>query len=242
MKKKLTAIALIVALLAVAVIGGTLAYFTDTDAEENTFTIGNVSIDLKENFDEENANLNPGPENSIQKEVWIENDGTEDAYVWYEWLIPSVLDCPENASYNFVHVNSYGRTWDKYRQNTAYWAEGQTEALPEKQTWDHTTEGTDGYLGQEEVGGVVYNKYVVLYHGVIAKGEGTTPAMSKVYLDKNVDCDGEYYVWETRGCDPKKIPMDQIDEFDIIVRAYGIQAEGFDDVYAAYDAFQAQAK
>mgnify|MGYP004643770801 CR=1 FL=1 len=48
MKKKLTAIALVVALLAVAVIGGTLAYFTDTDSAKNTFTVGNVKIDLIE--------------------------------------------------------------------------------------------------------------------------------------------------------------------------------------------------
>ena len=41
MKKKLTAVALIVALLAVAVIGGSLAYFTDeTDTAVNTFTVG----------------------------------------------------------------------------------------------------------------------------------------------------------------------------------------------------------
>ncbi len=42
MKKKLTAIALIVALLAVAVIGGTLAYFTDTDRAYIVFTVGYV--------------------------------------------------------------------------------------------------------------------------------------------------------------------------------------------------------
>ena len=48
MKKKIIALCLIVALAATAVIGGTLAYFTDTDAETNTFTVGGVSIDLIE--------------------------------------------------------------------------------------------------------------------------------------------------------------------------------------------------
>ena len=45
MKKKILTICLVVALLATAV-GGTLAYFTDTDAQKNTFTTGNVAIDL----------------------------------------------------------------------------------------------------------------------------------------------------------------------------------------------------
>ncbi len=48
MKKKLLSFALVVAMAATAVVGGTLAYFTDTDAEENTFTVGSVEIDLIE--------------------------------------------------------------------------------------------------------------------------------------------------------------------------------------------------
>ena len=48
MKKRIIAISLIVAMLAVAIIGGSLAYFTDTDAATNTFTVGNVEIDLIE--------------------------------------------------------------------------------------------------------------------------------------------------------------------------------------------------
>ena len=48
MKKKITALCLCVALLAVAVVGASLAYFTDTKSATNTFTVGNVSIDLLE--------------------------------------------------------------------------------------------------------------------------------------------------------------------------------------------------
>ena len=46
MKKKVTALCLCVALLAVAVVGASLAYFTDTQSATNTFTVGNVKIDL----------------------------------------------------------------------------------------------------------------------------------------------------------------------------------------------------
>lgn len=48
MKKKLLAIGLAVAVLAVTIVGMSIAYFTDTDEETNTFTVGNVSIDLIE--------------------------------------------------------------------------------------------------------------------------------------------------------------------------------------------------
>ena len=48
MIKKVTALCLCVALLAVAVVGASLAYFTDTKSATNTFTVGNVKIDLIE--------------------------------------------------------------------------------------------------------------------------------------------------------------------------------------------------
>ena len=48
MKKKVLALCVAVSLITVAIIGGTLAYFTDTDEATNTFTVGSVSIDLIE--------------------------------------------------------------------------------------------------------------------------------------------------------------------------------------------------
>ena len=48
MKKKITAIFLCVALVAIAIVGASLAYFTDTKTAKNTFTVGNVKIDLIE--------------------------------------------------------------------------------------------------------------------------------------------------------------------------------------------------
>lgn len=44
MKKKLTAIFLCVALVAIAIVGASLAYFTDTKTATNTFTMGDVKI------------------------------------------------------------------------------------------------------------------------------------------------------------------------------------------------------
>lgn len=53
MKKKTILVAAIaVMLVAALVVGGTLAYFTDTKTADNTFTMGNVAITL----DEKNAN------------------------------------------------------------------------------------------------------------------------------------------------------------------------------------------
>ena len=47
-KKKILVLALSIAMIAILAVGGSLAYFTSTDDAENTFTIGNVKIDLIE--------------------------------------------------------------------------------------------------------------------------------------------------------------------------------------------------
>ena len=60
MKKKITAIFLCVALLAIAIVGASLAYFTDTKSATNTFTVGNVKIDLIESKFHREGNDNSG--------------------------------------------------------------------------------------------------------------------------------------------------------------------------------------
>lgn len=240
MKKKILALCLVIALAATVVIGGTLAYFTDTDDATNTFTVGKIDITLNEVFDKDNANLLPGSQskNAVNKDVTITlKEGSADSYVWYKWLIPAALDSTDGSTgtNNVVHVNSKGYTWDKYRENPKYWPEGQTEALPLEKTWDHTSKGVEGFIGTETIDGIVYNVYVALYHGVLTAGETTTQAMDQVYLDSKVDFDGEHYT-----INGQVIDYDFSKGVNIIVRAYGIQADGFADVYEAYQAFEAQ--
>lgn len=251
MKKKILTICLIVALAATAIIGGTLAYFTDKDEATNTFTMGNVKIDLIEDFDPQTAVLRPGSQttNKIKKEVSIKNIGTENAYVWYEWYIPSVLDSTDGTTgtNNVLHVNANGNSWDKYRENSKFWKEGQTEALPLEQTWDHDPEtelgltvGPEGFIRTEEIDDVLYNVYLVLYHGVLEPEAETSVAMNGAYLDSKVDnaVDENGDVYYTINGD--KIEYDFTQDINIIVKAYGIQAAGFADVYAAYTAYEAQ--
>ena len=60
MKKKLLVLSLCVALAAIAIAGASLAYFTDTKSATNTFTVGNVKIDLIESRFHRQGNDNSG--------------------------------------------------------------------------------------------------------------------------------------------------------------------------------------
>lgn len=55
MKKKLIALVVCLAMLAIALVGGTMAYFTDKEEKTNTFTAGNVGITLDEAIVEEDV-------------------------------------------------------------------------------------------------------------------------------------------------------------------------------------------
>lgn len=86
-KKKIISLCLVVCLLATA-IGGTLAYFTDTDNQvKNTFTVGNVNIELAEtneiNGEEVTGNAfgNLMPGTVITKTPVVTNNSSEAAYV-----------------------------------------------------------------------------------------------------------------------------------------------------------------
>lgn len=103
MKKKILAIVLCVAMLAIAIVGGTMAYFTDTQEQVNTFTAGKVDIILYEHIaekDEDPTNESFGdyiatdkltqkdqsyhlfPAMTVAKDPTIRVEkGSEDAYV-----------------------------------------------------------------------------------------------------------------------------------------------------------------
>ncbi len=90
--KKIISLVLVL-VLALTAIGGTLAYFTDTDEAENVFTVGDVDIMLREygvldgsgysddDYREELAKQEAMPGITTDKDVWIENVDTSDAYV-----------------------------------------------------------------------------------------------------------------------------------------------------------------
>ncbi len=112
MKKKILALAMAAIMLIVAVVGGTLAYFTDTDAEVNVFTVGNIDIDLREHKDydlkddfEDVKGVMPGTQHN--KIVDVENIGDNNAYVRVTINVPTDMIPVWNADVesNWTELN-----------------------------------------------------------------------------------------------------------------------------------------
>ncbi len=229
--KKIIALCLVVILAATAVIGGTLAYFTDKDAQTNTFTVGNVAIDLYEDFGdndeqgiehlspvvyEKDEEGNTILRNAIEKEVYVENTGSEPAYVRVHIAIPDALDDGKdtfNASLNLLHFN-YAK--DSVAAGKWDWS---------KAVDDNKTTGDWNYYEvklNENGKDVQYNVYVVTYTTALEKGQTTCSAMNRVYLDKDATNEKITTAKSVLG-----------DNWKIYVFAEAGQVAGFDNAYDA---------
>lgn len=109
MKKKLTAIFLCVALVAIAIVGASLAYFTDTKSATNTFTVGNVKIELLES---QYHRVNAGKGNATG-----ETEPLSGGYLWAANV--DMQGTPDNTP-NYV---TSGEVWDGL-----YFSDDQIEA------------------------------------------------------------------------------------------------------------------
>lgn len=91
MKKNQILITGLAAVIAAAVsVGGTMAYLTDDDVKTNTFTVGDVSISVQEDWDE-NESHNIVPNTQFSKNPFVHNDGSEPAWVAMKIEMPQEL-------------------------------------------------------------------------------------------------------------------------------------------------------
>lgn len=90
-KKQMVMAAAACAMMGVMAIGGTMAYLTDSETATNTFTIGQVKIDLEE---PEYAKLTETqkkdlvPNQIVAKDPQVENTGVNDAIVFLKVEMP----------------------------------------------------------------------------------------------------------------------------------------------------------
>ena len=248
MKKKITALCLCVALLAVAVVGASLAYFTDTDNETNTFAVGNVAIDLIEQERDGNGGLKdfeqgkklypivgsaqgekdefgmPTAKNYVDKMVTIENTGSEKAYIRGYFAIPSALDDgyeTYNAGMNVLHFNFGNKVVDGTISST-YGVEW---------NWQHN--GKWNYF-ETTIDGIKYNVCYADYYQALDAGATTEQFIQGVYLDMSFDMkDGKPYAF---GEEFKVDDGWNWEKVSCPVFAIACQAEGFDNAEDAITA------
>lgn len=250
--KKVLLMTTALVLVAAVAVGATFAYLTDRDSKVNVFTVGNVSIQLNEAF-EQDATLVPGV--NIEKKPTITNTGKNDAWVWLEFAIPSALDnwaldTQEGSNENVIHWNQLGATTEGYVTDTRVANAIAAGHLPEDTTAEAVVSanstwnlgGKEQFSYQTEIDGTQYSVYVIGYNKALEPGETTLPNIYKVFLDARVDIDpeGNWYFVENGVATDLKWNTEVNGAPKIIVSAYAMQADGFEDVDAAIAAYRSQ--
>lgn len=253
-KKSILMAAIAVMLVAVLVVGGTLAYFTDkSDAKVNTFTMGNVGIDLTETAWDADADHTLVPGKFYDKNPTITVDAnSQDAYVFLK------LDLNKYVSLiNLMGVDAYknvdalkGQTYPGFIKFVEMLAGNNELRATVLDRWfvgvNHAnwkvmnlTELKAGVAAAENGQNPAHLVIVLGYQkdGGVVKANDTVKFMDKFGMPSTVTAsmfDGEdaYYV---DGVSKSNFNTEK-GAFKMTFTAYAIQADQIADLDAAYTA------
>lgn len=215
-KKSILMAAIAVMLVAVLVVGGTLAYFTDTKSADNTFTVGDVKIKL----DESNVNDPNGdrvtsneytdvfPGIQYKKDPVVTNTGKNDAYVravvtiengmnWMGLYNENVWTAPQEEAFMKLICDKLGAGWSI--ENIAYVTNAER--------------GSTDFVA------------TLKYTGVLKSGDATSAMFENVMLPTNA----------TANDITTRVAQNGVFHIDVVAQA--IQADGFTTWEAAFTAF-----
>lgn len=215
-KKRFVAILLCVTLVALAAIGATFAYLTDTKTVDNTFTMGNVAIKL----DETNVNdptgdrvtsntYNVYPGAVVTKDPIVHNTGKNAAYIRATVNVSNWMNLC--AAYYPDFKETFPNDGYKAALNLLVGELGEGWSVVGVEAGDTFT------IGQFDA------KFILKYDGKLAAGADTTAMFQKVIIPAGID----------------NASADAGSFSSVKVVAQAIQADGFDtweDAFAAYDA------
>ena len=265
MKKKITAVFLCVALAAIAIVGASLAYFTDTKSATNTFTVGNVKIDLIESTYHRTGNDNAGdtsvPDPTTKAAgmefvpdgwtVFTNDEIKADAEKYSEYIgergknmvpgrnavkCPYVVNTGANDAYVRIRV-MIPHDGDDHVIN-AMFCSSATASGEFQQGANGANWPVVTENGYTDENGLKYNVYTFTRIEPLKPGEMTEwNVWNFVGIGKNVtNADIEDAI-------KNKVIIKTEDgtlKLNVLVQADAIQAEGFADATAAFTAFDAQ--
>lgn len=197
MKKKLTAMAMVLVLGATAAIGGTLAYFTDTDAQKNVMTTGNVDISQDEQQQGENGLEDFKQNKPLMPMVDGRADGDDVVVNGYfnakmENVVDKIVTVKNEAKKDAVNQDAYVRTILAFETKTSYKAGSTTEVDTDAKTIFDKYIGTLGDFellkrGVITVDGVEYVLAVKVYDKALAPQEVSDPSLKQIFLAPTAD-------------------------------------------------------
>lgn len=229
MKKKILAIVLCIAMLAIAIAGGTMAYFTDEAAKTNTFTMGKVDIDLTEPkyVPTENGKLRVYPGQTYAKDptITVAAD-SEDCY------LVATVTITKRANLHALYDNDttgVKQDWGLSLAGRGGLVSGGLASYDPVGKVDNGVSGTMLSKDGKDVAFLTYSEDVA------------ADTITYTFYFKQIHSAGEKEVLFEKVTIPSIIDNGDIDgDLEIRVKAYAIQEKGFNNVYEAFAELVAQ--
>lgn len=258
-KRKIISLLVASALLAMAVVGGTLAYLTDSEEATNTFTVGSVDIDLLESkLHRVNAGTTTAGRLSTDEVTMEGAAGTapDDSHGWagaYFTDEQIEADAAEYANYladkgdgmlpgdnvmKCPYVKNVGASDAFIRIRVLVPAVLDNGILGNSMyTGTAITSGaaTLAVTNDKEVDGKLYNEYAFTFADALEPDAMTFwNPWADIKISENTTSEQLEALIANGDIDPND------NSFGVLVQADAIQASGFDDAAAAFAAFDAQ--
>lgn len=227
MKKKILAIVLCVAMLAIAIVGGTMAYFTDSDADRNVMVSGNVYIVQNEtdrNGDafENDQKLVPAVYNGTlaYDGTMNDTDGEGTINIW-DKTVENEIDKVISVT-NKGTEPAYIRTIILVENAEDYYGNELTDKL--HLYYSGESRGVKlQWINEITVDGNPYEVLVFTYTDALGAGKTSVPSLMQIFVDPSADND-----WSELLGDDNRL--------SILALSQAVQAQGFADVNAAFAA------
>ena len=229
MRKKILSLALVVAMIAIMLTSFTMAYFTDNHVKTNTFTMGKVDIELTEpNYvpaADGKLKVFPGQTYPKDPTITVAAD-SEDC-----WLVATVT-ITKRANFYALYANDttgVKQPWGLSLAGNGGLVSGGIADYAATGAVDNGVSGTMLNDGTKDVAFLTYSEDVA------------ADTITYTFYFKEIHKANDQEVLFTNVNIPSIIDNGDFDsDLEVTVAAYAIQAVGFGDVYAAYDAIIAQ--
>lgn len=221
--KKVMALALAAVMLVVTSVAATIAYLTDDDVVVNTFTVGNVQIELHETDEQTRKDGTVGKDYHLQPGLTYDKDPTvtvlkdsEDCYVRVLVKVENIEQLKSafpktGVDYSDWNIKNWYGTDDVFLlQNLVNW----NESAWQYKSYDANTATYEfWYTGEKAI------------NGIVSKNEETPTKLESVFTQ--IIIPGEI----------DNTHLAYLQDAKITVTAHAIQAAGFDNATQAWGAW-----
>nr|MBQ8245065.1 hypothetical protein [Oscillospiraceae bacterium] len=219
MKKKILALCLCVAMLAIAIVGGTLAYFTDTDVAQNVMTTGKIDISqLEQQRDATGTLVDFVQDKPLMPMVDTREDKEANPVVngYFDPAMKNVVDkivtVKNEAAAGAINQDAYVRTILAFETQRHY-KEGSSTEFSDMHKIYIGTLGDFDYLDRYvTIGGVEYILAVKVYEEALVPQQISFPSLKQIFMAPTANNE----VADIFG-----------DEYTILALSQGTQTAGF---------------